>query len=239
MDLEYYVVGRGEPLLFLGGAFTTFGYYKKFIDLLSKGYKVYFFNYPGFGKSKKFLKGHTLENYLKTVDDFVKYRKLTKFHLAGASFGGFLAVKYIGQAKSDKIKSLILFSPASRTQTKSALKNAIRLIRNNLHKHSGGRKPLTDNALQLKYLKNITEKIKHARFVLSCSLEVNDVHPDIPTLIILGEKDPLVDNKYTVDILSTCKNLQVITIPGEGHDAFAVIGDKILEIINSFTRNIK
>jgi len=42
MKLESFVAGKGEPLLFLGGAFTTYDYCKDFIKLLGKKYKVYF-----------------------------------------------------------------------------------------------------------------------------------------------------------------------------------------------------
>lgn len=235
MQLEFIKSGRGEPLLFLGGAFTTFDYYKKFIDLLSQKYTVYFFNYPGLGKSEKLENGHSLESYIKTIDMFVRREKLKRFHLTGASFGGYLAIKYASSLGKNKIKNLILLSPATKLKTKSSLRSALELIKNNFHKHRGGRSPLTDNALQFKYAKNLRERIKQGLFATSCLIEAKDIHPELPTLIVIGELERIVDNTHTLKVFSNCKNLKVVTIPGEGHDAFALLGNKILRIISDFT----
>ena len=233
MKLETFELGKGEPLLFLAGANATFEYYQPFLKLLSKKFKVYFFNYPGLGKSEKFKGGYSLIKYLNLIDRFITERKLDNFHLVGASFGGFLAIKYASQRK-DVIKSLILFSPLTKLFTQSKIGNALRIAKTNSQKMRKRYKPLILSVFRPGNSRNFFEKLQHSDFVLSCSLEEIDFAEDVPTLLIVGGKDLIVDSQYTHSLFTGRKNCKIIYFKSEGHDAFATVGDKILSIIEEF-----
>src|SRR3989344_6690362 len=143
MKFEYYCQGRGESLLFLGGANTTIRFYQRFLTALSRYYKVYFFNYPGFGQTDHPI-CHDLPTYLTAVDQFIHNHRLKNFHLAGSSFGGYLAVTY-AYLKQPKIKSLILFSPLTRLPSHTLLGMAARMIKGHLHKSSHNNQSFTSN----------------------------------------------------------------------------------------------
>jgi pimeloyl-ACP methyl ester carboxylesterase len=240
MKLESFVKGEGESLLFLGGAFTTFKYYEKFINLLATNYKVYFFNYPGFGGSDPFADGHTIENYTKAIEDFIKQKDLKKFHLTGSSFGGLLAVHYAHIVKVRSIKSLILFSPKLHLQSKSKLWNAYNLARENLvEKIKFRNKSLVANAFHLYIYKNPLQMIKQASLVHECELDEKEVPKEIPILLVEGKRDKLVDVNYATTILKNKnENVEIAILEEHGHEAFAAIGDEILDIVRNFTENI-
>ncbi|OGM31279.1 hypothetical protein A2803_03745 [Candidatus Woesebacteria bacterium RIFCSPHIGHO2_01_FULL_44_21] len=236
MHLETFFLGKGEPLLFLGGASSPFGYYEKFVNLLSKHYKVYFFNYPGLGKSEK-PKSHSLEVYLKAVDQVVKENNLKNYYLAGASFGGFLALEY-AFVYPGNIKALILFSPLTRLFSKIKISNVIRIALTQLQKWQAECPPMTQNVFTYKHFFGAVGKYRHSEFVIK--LEVNPKHiaKNIPILVVLGDKDKLIDSSYSKQVFEKHKNAKIIIIKGGSHDAFATIGGRIIKIINDFSKGI-
>lgn len=238
MKLESFVLGEGEPLLFLGGANSTFSYYPLFLKLLSEKYKVYFFNYPGLGKSDAVIGEHTLETYISAIESFVKQKGLESFHLAGASFGGFLAIEYAYRTQNTKIKSLLLFAPLSRTFTKSKILNGLRIGATHWQKKRTGHLPLTISVFNLKNFDRWQSKIKHSDFVLTLALDRKHIRDDIPTLIVVGENDLVVDTAHTKKLFEGKKSVEIITFKTGGHDAFATQGEKILDIISDFTKRL-
>lgn len=237
MKIESFELGKGEPILFLGGAFTTFRYYGKFFKLLAKEYKVYFFNYPGFGKSETFKNGYSVENYLKAIDEFITKQKLKEFHLAGASFGGYLAVHYLHTRKNKGIKSLLLFSPMTKLRSKNTIKNIFALAQENLgDKIKYRKRSLVISGFNLYNFNNLREKLKHGIFVQRCSFDKNVIPQNVPILIVVGEKDNLVDVQYTISTFrQRSKMVELVSFSNFGHEAFVVIGDEILKIIKDFT----
>lgn len=240
MKLKSIEIGKGEPLLFLGGALTTYHYYEDFLVLLSKAYKVHMFNYPGFSGSEKFGQSHTLEKYLNVVDQYIDEKGLNNFHLVGSSFGGYLSTKYLNTRKPKKVKSLILLSPGTNIITKSLPSNMVRAYRNQRQKSTAKHAPLTKSTYRLEHLRNPVEKVRHSRFVLdNTKLTAADFNFSLPTLVVVGDTDYLVDTDYTLSLLKNKKNVKVVKIKDAGHDAFATIGDRILEIFKEFTNDIK
>jgi len=232
MQLETFAKGKGAPLLFLGGANTSFQYYEKFIDLLSKGFKVYFFNYPGIGKSTT-PKEHTLEVYLGAIEKVVKDNKLRNYHLAGASFGGYLAIEYVNHAKI-KPKSLILFSPLTKTIGVSAIENALRVSATQVQKWRSREDALTGNIFSPRQLQYARNKLRHSSFILKQIFTHEHIPNDIPILVVLGEKDMVVDSEFTKKVFENKENAKIVTVSQKGHEAFAIIGDRVVQLINDF-----
>jgi len=236
MHLETYIAGKGKPLLFLAGAGAPYNYYDKFINLLAKSYKVYFFNYPGLGKSEK-PKGHTLDVYLKAVDQVVKDNNLKKFYLVGASFGGYLAVEY-AWTHPKNIRAVMLFSPLTRFFSKVKFSNALRIALTQLQKWQAEYPPMTQNVFTLKHFRNASEKLKHTDFVIKQEFNPKHIPSSIPILVVLGDSDKVIDSSYSKLVFKKHKNTKVMVIKGGGHDAFATIGDKIVVIMKDFINGV-
>jgi len=83
-----------------------------FAKYLTGDYHVVIPDIPGFGESSQIQKAsYDAENELKRIDRFTEVMKLERFHLAGNSMGGMLAVMY-GATYPQKVSTLALLAPA-------------------------------------------------------------------------------------------------------------------------------
>lgn len=229
MKLVSFQKGKGENLLFLGGAFTVYNYYDNFISKLAKDFKVHFFNYPGFGGSEK-LERHRLIDYLLAISAYVKKNKLSNFYLAGHSFGGYLATKY--SARKDDLKALILLEPLTRLRHKSFYKNAQALFKTQMAEEDEGLKTIKKLS-DAKVFLDTPEKIKHAQFVIKQKLLKKDIPDDTPILVFLGKNDLVIDNAYSRKIFEK-ENVKIITLIKGGHLAHNFYPKKIVKGIKLF-----
>lgn len=103
--------GIGEPVLFLhaaGGA----GEWLPFHDLLaSRGFEVIAPDHPGFGKSDEFPEAEGVDDLVFHYLDVLDALGLDRPHVAGASFGGWIAAELAVYAPH-RIGSLTLLSAA-------------------------------------------------------------------------------------------------------------------------------
>jgi len=95
------------PLLFLPGASgTAETFYKQFISLSPKGFRIISVQYPDYMTHDAFCKG---------MDRFLDKLGIDKVHLFGTSLGGYLAQCFI-QYRPQRVASLILCNAFSDTQ---------------------------------------------------------------------------------------------------------------------------
>lgn len=109
--LVYYEEGEGYPFLILHGwgSLSTRPYVKFRELLVSHGYKVIFFNLPGFEGSISPSSRWGMDEYLNYILDFIDQLNLEKLFLFGHSFGGAMAVR-LAVTHPERIKALILLS---------------------------------------------------------------------------------------------------------------------------------
>lgn len=236
MQFEYFKKGEGQPLLFLCGANATTRLYLPLLILLASKYKVYSFNYPCFGKTDKLKKDHTLDFYISVVDKFAKKVRLDKFHLAGHSFGGFLALKY-AQKYPAKVQSIVLFSPLTKRRFPFIF-YPLCFLGNEIQKTLSPSRVLTRSIELIDNLKNISYILKHSLFVLRLRAGEEDLPSDIPILVIIGENDLLNDSNYTLKLFSDSDNARITLLRKHGHAGFASIGNRLLEIVGGFTQSL-
>lgn len=89
-DIEYTVVGRGEPVFILHGGHSNcqedFGYK----ILLENGYSIITPSRPGYGRTSNEL-GSSLDAACKAYEQLLDHLNLTKVHIIAVSAGGPLA----------------------------------------------------------------------------------------------------------------------------------------------------
>jgi len=106
---KYYDYGPKDvaPLIFIPGASGTAEvFYKQFLSLCPKGYRVISVQPPAYMTHDQWCKG---------FDRFLDKINIDKIHLFGTSLGGFLAQCFI-QYKPQRVLSLILCNSFSDTQ---------------------------------------------------------------------------------------------------------------------------
>jgi pimeloyl-ACP methyl ester carboxylesterase len=102
--------GAGQPLLFLhaaGGA----GAWHEFHELLAAGFDVIAPDHPGFGKSDEFPDVQAMDDLVYHYLDVLDALGLDRPHVAGASFGGWIAAE-LAVHSPHRIGSLTLLSAA-------------------------------------------------------------------------------------------------------------------------------
>jgi len=174
--------------------------------------RVYVPDLPGYGKSYKPDKILNLSELADVLAEWLSVVKLKKAHLVGNSFGCQIIAEFASR-HADRVERLVLQGPTVDPEARSLSKQFIRLLLNSpREKHSMGMIMLRD--YRAAGLRRIIGTIK-----LSLRGRIEDKLPLIkaPTLVVRGEKDPVVPQKWaeTVAALLPCGKLCVI--PGAGH----------------------
>ncbi|MBI2869101.1 MAG: alpha/beta fold hydrolase [Chloroflexi bacterium] len=109
LRIRYFTGGHGEPLVVLhGGADGARSWLKNAAEL-SKYYRVYIPDLPGFGHSQPLSSDFRIPEYVSFVDDFSRSLGLERFNLVGHSMGGRIAIGY-ALKHPQRIKKLVLVS---------------------------------------------------------------------------------------------------------------------------------
>lgn len=116
-QLYYTVSGQGEPLVILhGGPGMDHSYFLPQMEMLSKQYRIIFYDQRACGRSSVDVDSSSLsmDQFVEDLESLRKYFMIEKMNLLGHSFGGLLAMRYAIRYP-DHLRSLILVNstPAS------------------------------------------------------------------------------------------------------------------------------
>ena len=112
INVHYCDEGSGEVILLLHGVFSSLHTYNKWTEILSQSYRVIRLDLPGFG-----LTGPSIDNeyaidlYVGYVKKFMDNLGVQNFHIAGNSFGGWIAWEF-AVANEERVKKMILINSA-------------------------------------------------------------------------------------------------------------------------------
>lgn len=112
MDVHYRITGKGpETIVLLHGTSSSLHTWEGWTQELNDRYRVVSMDLPAFGLTGPFPDGdYSPEHYLRFLEDFFAALELDTFHLAGNSFGGFLAWRYAVQHPEVVTKLILLNS---------------------------------------------------------------------------------------------------------------------------------
>lgn len=109
LDIHYFTGGQGEPLVVIhGGGSGAEGWLQNVAEL-SRHYRIYVPDLPGFGRSQPMNGGHDISEFVEFLEDFTHSLGLNRFHLVGHSIGGGIALRYALKFPH-KIGKLVLVS---------------------------------------------------------------------------------------------------------------------------------
>ncbi|WOO37929.1 SDR family NAD(P)-dependent oxidoreductase [Anaerocolumna sp. AGMB13020] len=225
--IEVSIKGKGEPILIIPGlAVTTVISSYQFIELSSK-YQVIGINLPGHGRSDGIddLSFKGISEILIKVLEKLEIRQ--QLHVVGGSYGGIIAqniaLKYPARVKTltligsitatkfEGVAQVFSFTEAVSKDFEAVKQNAISsdVIQNidyyfDLYKHSQS----TNSPVLLKYLELMKIKMT-TREVLE--------QITVPTLVIVGAVDTVVETEESRLIHSKVRDSQYIEIADGGH----------------------
>ena len=234
INLYYEIYGEKneKEIIILPGWGNTRKTFTSLIDTLKKNYKVYIFDYPGFGESPFPNKDLDIYDYSNLIYEFIKDNNIKKPSIIAHSFGGRISIILTGLYKV-KIDKLILMDIAGirRKSLKRILKTIIYKLKKKL---------VIFKKNKLKYLNNLRKKHSsndynnlnknmYATFknIINEDLRkyIKEIKED--TLIIWGRQDsdtPIKDGYY---IFKKIKNSKLIIYNKASH--FVYLEEKDVE----------
>lgn len=207
---------------------------KKLVFALSKKYKVYKVNLPGFcGEKEPNVKEWNLDNYANYINEYIVKNNLKVDYILGYSFGGAVAIKYKNLYKSKS--KLILTSPAiirnfenssKFIKTPRTLTNLRKIVRNF---YVSNIKKVPEMRYGTKFLKNTYQIVVRDNLIF----ELEKLNPQ-DVLIIYGENDNMVDPKNLYNKINQKFVDRIKFIKKGNHDIANTNTDEIIEIIDKY-----
>lgn len=116
MNVHYRDQGSGPTLVLLHGTSSSLHTWDGWVKHLNHDFRLVRLDLPGFGLTGPHPQGdYSLAAYSEFLHAFAKRLKLNKFHIAGNSLGGAIAVQYTLD-HGPNIQKLILIDPAGLPQ---------------------------------------------------------------------------------------------------------------------------
>ena len=111
LRIHYVDEGRGEVLLCLHGVLEWSYSYRRMIPLLAKKHRVIAMDFPGFGRSDKFVdrKDHTLKVHCDILSGFIDALSLTGITLVGTDWGA-VAGLCVATKRQDLFERLVIMN---------------------------------------------------------------------------------------------------------------------------------
>ena len=218
IEVAYVDEGKGEQtLLFIHGLGSYLPAWKKNIEGLKEKYRCIAIDLPGYGKSSKGEYSGSMRFYSEIVAELIDKLKLGSVTLVGHSMGGQISI-ITALAFPDKVDKLVLIAPAGfETFTKGQKQWFREVMTANLVKLT------TVEQIKSNLASNFYRMPKDARFMITDRIDMRGAEdfeaycyiipqcvqgmvddpvyeflPKItqPTLIIFGENDNLIPNRY-------------------------------------------
>ena len=225
LEIAYIKEGKGkQTIVFIHGLSSNADAWSRNIESLKEKYTCVALDLPGFGKSSKVAPAYTPTYYADIVVKLIEKLKLKNVIVAGHSMGGQAAIK-LAINHPDKLKKLILIAPAGieefNAQQALLMKNAV--TADMVYK-------TTDEQIDRNYQLNFFKLPEEAQRMISdrknikeaadfseyCDAIVKSIagmldNPTqaelnlitVKTLVVFGENDNLIPNRYLNPNLTT------------------------------------
>ena len=198
-----------------------------------KDFRIIAVDFPGFGLSDEPKDAIGVDGYTLIIEKLLKKLNIKDPILVGHSFGGRVSIKY---ASKNKVKKLILLSPALRGHDKKGLKTkvlkslkkvpVIKELEGWAKNHIGSRdykaaSPIMKQVLVLTVNEDLSEDAKKIK---------------VPTILIYGDMDLEVPYEDTKEYERLIEDCGLIIYEGCTHYAYLERLGQTINIINNFIR---
>lgn len=261
-NINFITVGSGKPLLLIHGANIGWGQWYPNLAALSKKFSVYALDLPGSGDSSliDYKKTDFDKDYVETVKKFIIKNELKNFDIVGHSIGGAITLKLINDSslKIDKIvlvdslgftdhiphkQKVVSIYPIVKLLTKTVLTPNKSYITSFLNSVTYKKNIFPDEFIDY-FCNSALKPNNHPLLFMNSLSRYFKMKPETlskknlkkiknKTLILYGERDPIIPIKKIEQELKEIPNVHVKIFKDTGHIPF--IENSILfnkEIIN-------
>jgi len=231
--------------------------WNRMVKHLDDKYHVLVPDLPGHGESVATLGlGYTTTEQAQRFGAFLKAKKIKNFHIVGHSMGGAIALRYVKE-NTDNVTSLILIDAMGMHKTKSlgdilveqselnplydvCTKERLETLLNySMYKMPYIPEIFKDVMLAQKCEKKALEREMYADMFTDVKLDALAKSITVPTLILWGEKDGIIDVDNAKLFHDAIKNSQLRIFKELGHVPILEDPEKTAKVIDGFIGHYK
>ena len=218
------------------------------IPLFNKHYRVIVPDLIGFGYSDKPLVDYTSEFFSKFLGDFLGGMGLEKINIIGSSLGGQITANYASE-NTASIQKLVLVSPSGAMKHSTPALDAYVMAAlypdkegaENAYKMMAG----PGQAINPKIIEDFVTRMKlpNAKMAFMSTLlglkNAENITKKLssisaPSLIIWGERDPVIPIKYADSFVSSIKDCRFYRMDGCGHTPYVDEPEHFANVVLDF-----
>ena len=250
--VSYTDIGKGTALVLLHGFLENKKMWHDLIPPLSKKYRIITIDLLGHGQTESLGYVHTMEDNADLVHEVLSKLRIRKAILIGHSMGGYVALAF-AELYPDNMKGLILLNSTSRPDSPERKTNRDRAIKAVKKDHTSFVRLSIANLFSPDNRENLANEIEQVKIEalktplqgIVASLEGMKIRKDrevllhlthYPKLLILGQKDPILNYEETIEQIQNT-NLESVTFP-DGHMSHIENKDELEEIILKFLKKV-
>jgi len=202
----------GRSIVLVHGLIISSRYMEPTAEQLAPLCNVYAVDLPGYGLSDKPASVLSLSELADALSEWMKVEDLPTAHLAANSFGCQVLAEFAVRHPS-QVDRLVLQGPTIDWAARTLWKQIGRLIENSRKESPRlGMIMLSDYARA--GLKRVIQTVKMA---LEDRLEDKLPHIDARSLVIRGEYDPIVPQRWAEEVCRLLPHGELVVIPGGAH----------------------
>lgn len=250
-DIFYTDQGKGTAVVLIHGFLENATMWKHITPELAKRNRVITIDLLGHGKSDCLGYVHSMELFSETLEAVLKHLKIRKCILVGHSLGGYISLTF-SKINSTKIRGLCLVNSTSEKDSKERIKirnranlmvknnfeNMVKMSISNLFNQENLSTYKTEiSAIKKEALKTSVQGYIAANEGMKLRLNTNAVlkENNFKKLIIIGEKDPILDYKTSLEEAKKT-NSEFVVFP-DGHMSHIENMDALLTTLKNFIKN--
>lgn len=228
LNVNYECAGEGEAVVLLHGWGGQIASFKPVFDFLSRNFKVYAIDFPGFGQSELPKEVWGVRDYAEMVNNLFETLKVEKATLIGHSFGGRVSI-ILAAEHPEKVNKVVLVDSAGLV-TKKSLKYYYKVYTFKLLKKMYlffTPKNKRDGALEKFYSKFGSKDYKDAGnlrkiFVKVVNEDLREFMPKIKasTLLIWGENDQDTPVSFGEYMKKVIPDAGLVVLKDAGHFSY-------------------
>lgn len=204
---------RKPHLLLVHGIGVSHRYYAPFAEQLCRhGYCVTSLDLPGYGKTNSPKDVPDIKKLADIVAEYARQQAKGQVVLVGHSMGCQIVAKAVA-ANPALFAKLVLLAPTINRNERSLPVQAWRLFQDSLREPWAVNKIIFRDYLRMGPVRYLIT----TQSMISDSIETSVKHCNVPTLVVYGQKDPIVPTEWANKLATAAPNAQAACIRGAYH----------------------
>jgi pimeloyl-ACP methyl ester carboxylesterase len=250
--ISYSDIGKGTAIVLLHGFLENKNMWAEFVSDLSKKYRIIAIDLLGHGETECLGYIHTMEDNANVVHEVLSHLRIRKAVIVGHSMGGYVALAF-AELYPDTIKAFVLLNSTSRADSEERKMNRDRAVKAVKQNYSNFIRLSIGNLFSEENRERLADKIEKVKMEalktplqgIVASLEGMKTRKDrevllhltsYPKILILGEKDPVLNFNETKEQINHTK-VQLVTLP-DGHMSHIENKNELKMVLLNFFKTI-